>query len=111
MGAHRQAFGHPLRTAAPIGQHPATILAGERRGHRDNPLASVCCFAREDGAKRCPAGKAYVVVALFEHKIHLLITVPASIIPRPKIPKRANKQNDICPTHKAGDGRTAQSAP
>jgi hypothetical protein len=28
IGAHRQALDHPLRTAAPIGQHPATVLAG-----------------------------------------------------------------------------------
>src|SRR5215469_16480290 len=55
VGADRQAFRHPLQTAAPIGQHATTVLAGVRRRDRDHLTPGACCLGAEDGAKRCPA--------------------------------------------------------
>src|SRR5262249_24324166 len=48
MGAYREAFRRAL---------PATtaLLAGIGGWHGDDSRASGCCFAGEDGPKRCPA--------------------------------------------------------
>jgi len=43
VGAHRQAFHDPLRTAAPIGQHATTVLAGVLVRHRDQLTPGACC--------------------------------------------------------------------
>ena len=58
MGAHRQAFRDPLRTAAPIGEHPATVLAGVLGRNRDHLTPGACCLGLKDGPELCPAGIA-----------------------------------------------------
>jgi hypothetical protein len=62
-GTHRQALDHPLRTAAPIGQHPTPVLAGVLSRNHNHLRASVCCCAREDGANRGPAGTSLMRLA------------------------------------------------
>src|SRR5215469_17634968 len=56
MGPHRQAFGYPLQTAAPIGQHPTAVLRGIRWWHRFHSLPGACCRVREDRQEVAPPG-------------------------------------------------------
>jgi hypothetical protein len=58
VGAHRQAFRYPLRTAAAIGQHATAVLAGVLGRNRDHLTPGACCLGFKDGPKRCPAGIA-----------------------------------------------------
>src|SRR5215469_12139013 len=55
MGAHRQAFHDPLRTAAAIGQHPTAVLRGVRWTDRFHSLTGTCCLVREDRQEVAPS--------------------------------------------------------
>ena len=48
MGAHTQALGYALPTAA-------TILGGVLGGNRGHPTPGACCLGFEDGTERRPA--------------------------------------------------------